>query len=80
MIGGIGYILLATTKSVAPRYIGVFLAASGVFPCIANILPWVTNNQGNDDRRGVAFVMLNLIGQCGPLLGMSATIFPAEAC
>ncbi|KAF7846311.1 hypothetical protein BT93_L4632 [Corymbia citriodora subsp. variegata] len=68
-VGGVGYILLATTKAIAPRYVGVFLAASGVFPCIANILPWVANNQGNDDRRGVAFVMLNVIGQCGPLLG-----------
>ncbi|KAI4715808.1 MFS general substrate transporter [Aureobasidium sp. EXF-10727] len=69
IIGGVGYIMLATTSSTGPRYAGVFLAASGVFPCIANILPWVTNNQGNDDRRGAAFVLLNLIGQCGPLLG-----------
>jgi hypothetical protein len=69
IVGGIGYILLATTTGVAPRYAGVFLAASGVFPCIANILPWVTNNQGNDDRRGAAFILLNFIGQCGPLLG-----------
>jgi len=40
-IGGIGYILLATSDSVGARYFGVFLAASGVFPCIANVLPWV---------------------------------------
>ena len=40
-IGGIGYILLATCESVGARYFGVFLAASGIFPCIANILPWV---------------------------------------
>ena len=40
-VGGIGYILLATCKTVGVRYFGVFLAAAGVFPCIANILPWV---------------------------------------
>ena len=40
-IGGIGYILLAATTSVGTRYFGVFLAACGVFPAIANILPWV---------------------------------------
>lgn len=40
-IGGIGYILLAASDSVGARYFGVFLAASGVFPCIANVLPWV---------------------------------------
>lgn len=43
-IGGIGYILLATCKSVGLRYFGTFLSAGGVFPCIANILPWVLSN------------------------------------
>lgn len=69
LIGGTGYLMLALTTSVGARYAGVFLAASGIFPCIANILPWTTNNQGSDTRRGVGIVMLNLIGQCGPLLG-----------
>ena len=82
-IGGIGYVLLATVKTVGVRYFGVFLAASGIFPgesmysgitlhsfndCskgIANILPWVTNNQGSDTRRGTGIMLLNLIGQCG---------------
>ncbi|CAN9447515.1 unnamed protein product [Alternaria alternata] len=68
-IGGIGYVILATTKSVAARYFGVFLAAAGIFPAIGNILPWVTNNQGSDTRRGFGIVILNLVGQCGPLLG-----------
>lgn len=69
LVAGAGYIMLAVGKSTGVRYAGTFLAASGVFPAIANILPWVTNNQGNDDRRGVAFVMLNVIGQVGPILG-----------
>ena len=43
VIGGIGYILLATSDSVGVRYFGVFLAASEVFPCIANVLPWVVS-------------------------------------
>jgi hypothetical protein len=41
MVGGVGYILCATCTSVGVRYFGVFLAACGVFPSIANILPWV---------------------------------------
>jgi hypothetical protein len=41
VMGGVGYIMLATAKSVAARYAGCFLAASGIFPAIANILPWV---------------------------------------
>ncbi|GJN69997.1 MFS transporter [Purpureocillium lilacinum] len=68
-VGGVGYILLATVKSVGVRYFGVFLAAGGIFPAIANILPWVLNNQGSDTRRGAGIILLNLIGQCGPLLG-----------
>jgi MFS family permease len=68
-IGGVGYLMLAVAKSVGARYTGVFLAAAGIFPSIANILPWVLNNQGNDTRRGAGIVILNIVGQCGPLLG-----------
>lgn len=76
LVAGVGYIMLATCKSVAARYAGVFLAAAGVFPAIGNILPWVMNNQGSDSRRGAGMVMLNAVGQCGPLLGTN--IFPAR--
>ncbi|KAL6157038.1 hypothetical protein ACJQWK_06638 [Exserohilum turcicum] len=68
-IGGAGYVMLATTKSVAARYVGVFLAAAGIFPAIGNVLPWITNNQGSDTRRGTGLALANLIGQCGPILG-----------
>ncbi|EFQ94385.1 hypothetical protein PTT_07951 [Pyrenophora teres f. teres 0-1] len=68
-IGGTGYVILATTKTVGARYFGVFLAAAGIFPAIGNVLPWVTNNQGSDTRRGTGIIVLNLVGQCGPLLG-----------
>jgi dipeptide/tripeptide permease len=69
IIGGVGYVVLATSKTVAGRYTAIFLVACGVFPAIANILPWVLNNQGSDERRGAGIIMLNFIGQCGPLLG-----------
>lgn len=68
-IGGIGYVILATSRSVGARYFAIFIAAAGIFPAIGNILPWVINNQGSDTRRGAGIVVLNLIGQCGPLLG-----------
>ncbi|KAI2636770.1 major facilitator superfamily domain-containing protein [Xylaria nigripes] len=74
LIGGIGYILLATCKSVGVRYFAVFLAASGVFSCIANILPWTINNQGSDSKRGAGLALLNLVGQTGPILG--TRVFP----
>ena len=68
--------MLAVGNSVAVRYTGCFLAAAGIFPSIANILPWVMNNQGSDTRRGMGIVMLNLVGQCGPLLG--TTLYPTN--
>ena len=76
IIGGIGYTILAAAKSVGARYFGVFMAAAGIFPAIANILPWVLNNQGSDTRRGAGIVVLNLIGQCGPLLG--TRLYPSK--
>ncbi|KAI9701865.1 MAG: hypothetical protein M1836_001209 [Candelina mexicana] len=76
IIGGVGYVILAATEVVGARYFGVYLAAAGIFPCIANILPWVLNNQGSDTRRGVGIALLNLIGQCGPLLGTN--IYPSK--
>ncbi len=69
IIAGVGYIMLGTASANSVRYAGAFLAAAGIFPTIANVLPWVVNNQGSDERRGAGVVMLNIVGQCGPLLG-----------
>jgi hypothetical protein len=76
LVGAIGYIMLAATSATGPRYVGVFFAAAGIFPCIGNILPWVLNNQGSDTKRGTGIAILNFIGQCGPLLG--TRIYPAS--
>lgn len=75
LIGATGYIILAATEATGPRYFGVYLAAAGIYPTIINILPWVLNNQGSDTKRGAGIAILNLIGQCGPLLG--TRIYPA---
>ncbi|KAL9060918.1 MAG: hypothetical protein Q9162_000362 [Coniocarpon cinnabarinum] len=68
-LGGVGYVILATVNTVGVRYFAVYLAAAGVFPTIPNILAWTTNNQGSDTRRGSALVLINVVGQCGPILG-----------
>jgi len=69
ILGAVGYIMLATASSVGVRYAGVYIAASGIFPAIGNVLPWVMNNQGSETRRGTGIALINTIGQCGPLLG-----------
>lgn len=40
VVGGIGYIVLATQDTIGVRYMAVFLAAAGVFSTIPNILAW----------------------------------------
>jgi hypothetical protein len=40
IIGGTGYIILATVTTAGVRYFAVFLAAAGVFSTIPNILAW----------------------------------------
>lgn len=38
LIVAVGYIVLAATRSTAVRYFGVYLATSGIFPAVINIL------------------------------------------
>lgn len=40
LVGGIGYIVLATVTTIGVRYFAVYLAAAGVFSTIPNILAW----------------------------------------
>lgn len=76
LIGGAGYVILATVESASVRYFAIYLAAAGVFPGISNILPWVLNNQGSDTKRGTGIAILNIIGQCGPILG--TRLYPTD--
>lgn len=69
LVGAIGYTVLATVDTIGVRYFAIFLAAAGVFSTIPNILAWTINNQGSDSRRGASLVLLNMVGQCGPVLG-----------
>jgi hypothetical protein len=69
LMGATGYVILATVHSTGVRYFAIYLAAAGIFPAIANILPWVLNNQGTDTKRGTGIALVQMVGQCGPLLG-----------
>ncbi|KAK4048049.1 hypothetical protein OIO90_005950 [Microbotryomycetes sp. JL221] len=74
LLGACGYLMLALSESIAVRYTAVFLCATGVFPCIGLMLPWVANTHEDDSKRGASFMILNLLGQCGPFLG--TRLFP----
>lgn len=53
---------------------GVFLAVE-VFVCVSVLLSWVSNIHASESKRTGGYVILQAIGQCGPLLGTN--IFPA---
>lgn len=72
----LGYLILVLVQSVAVKYFALFLVIGGLYPCIALVLSWVANNNGTDSKRGAGFILMNFIGQCGPLLGTQ--IYPAS--
>lgn len=45
--------MLLGTASPFVQYAGVFLAAMGIYPCIANTISWVSNNIEGVYKRGV---------------------------
>lgn len=51
------------------RYMAIYPAAVGFFSVITIIITWTINNQESESSQGTGFAMLQLIGQCGPLLG-----------
>ncbi|RMZ83300.1 hypothetical protein DV738_g1359, partial [Chaetothyriales sp. CBS 135597] len=73
LVAAAGFIMLATTEDVAPRYTGVFLAVL-VFTCVAVTLSWTANLHATESKRAGGMTILQTIGQCGPLLGTN--LFP----
>ncbi|MCJ1477725.1 hypothetical protein MMC13_006398 [Lambiella insularis] len=72
-MGACGYTIIAMAgwRQAGPgwRYAGVYPAAAGFFSAITIIITWTINNQDSDSKRGTGMVMLQFIGQLGPLLG-----------
>lgn len=75
LIAAIGYILLGTSKVVAVRYFGLFLATI-IFTSVALLLSWVANTHATDSKRAAGLAILATGGQCGPVLGTN--IFPSN--
>lgn len=51
------------------RYICVYPAVAGFFSAITLIITWSMDNRVEKEGKGASIAILNLIGQCGPLLG-----------
>jgi len=46
----------------------------GLFSSVTLIITWTLNNQESSTGKGTGMVILNLVGQCGPLVGVH--LFP----
>ncbi|KAK1985773.1 major facilitator superfamily transporter [Colletotrichum cereale] len=68
-----GYAALAFAKllglSPLMRYLAVYPAAVGFFNVVTLTVAWNINNQASESRQGGGFALMQIIGQCGPLLG-----------
>ncbi|KAL2126425.1 hypothetical protein VTI74DRAFT_933 [Chaetomium olivicolor] len=51
------------------RYLAVYPAAVGFFNVVVLTIAWSINNQRSEARQGVGFALLQVVGQCGPLVG-----------
>lgn len=51
------------------RYLCVFPATSGFFSAITLIITWTMDNRVAKEGKGASVAILNVVGQCGPLLG-----------
>lgn len=73
LLGFVGYALIAAGGYFGwpdmVRYLCVYPAASGFFSAITIIITWTMNNQESNAKKGMGMTILNVIGQCGPLVG-----------
>ena len=60
--------------SITVRYIAVYGAAMGLFSSVVLIITWNLNNQPSRKEKGLAMMVMNVVGQCGPLIGVN--LFP----
>ncbi|KAK4174514.1 major facilitator superfamily domain-containing protein [Triangularia setosa] len=73
VFGVVGFTMLLASEDAAVKYVGTFLGALGIYPCISNTISWMANNTEGVYKRGV--VMGFVIGW-GNLNGVvSSNIF-----
>ncbi|KAL4925459.1 putative MFS transporter [Aspergillus undulatus] len=60
---------LSENLSTTIRYLCVYPATAGFFSAITLIITWSMDNRMHKEGKGASVAILNVIGQCGPLLG-----------
>ncbi|KAK9245637.1 major facilitator superfamily domain-containing protein [Lipomyces tetrasporus] len=67
IVSAVGYLALAIVSNNGVRYFAIYLCAIGMFTTVGVIMPWA---------KGTGAFLLNVVGQCGPLIG--TRLFPTE--
>lgn len=57
-LGALGFILLLATHIPGVNYVGLHLAAAGVYPLIPVVVSWGSNNCGGSLKKGVATALI----------------------
>ncbi|PYI14618.1 MFS general substrate transporter [Aspergillus violaceofuscus CBS 115571] len=65
-----------TTHQNTLRYVSLYPAIAGFFSAITLIITWSMDNRAAQEGKGASVALLNLVGQCGPLLG--TRLYPAR--
>ncbi|KAI0795290.1 major facilitator superfamily domain-containing protein [Irpex lacteus] len=70
VIGIIGYIILASSKTAGAQYVGVHFASLGVYTGNALLLSWPSENVSNQTKRAISVAMQITIGDLGAVTGV----------
>ncbi|QIW99138.1 hypothetical protein AMS68_004656 [Peltaster fructicola] len=78
----LGYLFLALAgifglQLTILRYLAVYPICAGFFSAVTLVITWTINNQATDEGKSTSMAILNVIGQCGPLLG--TRLYPDSA-
>ena len=78
IIAGTGYFnaQIPTGLYIFIRYVCIYPATSGFFSAITLLQAWAMDNRVARESKGASIAIMNVIGQCGPLLG--TRLYPAS--
>ncbi|KAK3955410.1 MFS transporter [Pseudoneurospora amorphoporcata] len=75
LLSASGYSILAFSQPLGLepgswiRYLAVYPAAIGFFNVVVLTIAWSINNQRTEGGKGAGFALMQVVGQCGPLVG-----------
>jgi Major Facilitator Superfamily len=69
-LAGLLHESIGDAGTVTIRYIGVFGSCMGFFSAVTLIITWTLNNQRSATGKGTGMAILNILGQCGPFIGV----------